>query len=58
MVYSIIRYLHPADHYPVKLRQTDKILAGKLDLDDLKFSVKIKDIHKIKEKEFYRHKRF
>ena len=55
MVYSIIRYLHPADHYPVKLRQTDKILAGKLDLDDLKFSVKIKDIHKIKEKELYRH---
>ena len=54
-MYSIIRYLNPADHYPVKLRQTDKILVDKLDLHDVKFSVKIKDNHKIKEKEFYWH---
>ena len=43
----LARYLHPKDHYPVKITKTDKDFAGDLDLKSIKLPVKIRDIHKI-----------
>ena len=35
-----------ADHNPAKLRKADKNFPRELDFKDIKFSVKIRDIHK------------
>ena len=29
----LVRYLHPADHYPARIRKVDKRFAKELDLD-------------------------
>ena len=46
--FCIVRYLHPAEHHPTRIRKIDEILADELDFENIKFPVKIKDIHKIK----------
>ena len=46
----LVRCLHPADHYPARIRKADKDFARKLDFKDIKFPVKFRDIHKIKKK--------
>ena len=46
--FCIVRYLHPAEHHPTRIRKIDEILADELDFENIKFLVKIKDIHKIK----------
>ena len=38
--------MHPADHHPAKIKKADKDFEK--ELKDIKFSVKYKDIHKIK----------
>ena len=43
----LVRYLHPADHNPARTKKNDQILADELEFEDIKFQVKIKDIHKI-----------
>ena len=48
--FCIVRYLHPAEHHPTRIRKIDEILADELDFENIKFPVKIKDIHKIKKK--------
>ena len=45
----LVRYLNPADHHPARITKADKDFAKKLDFKDLKFPVKVKDIHKIEE---------
>ena len=40
--WCIVRYLHSAGHHPAKTRKTDEMLADELDLEDIKFPVKIK----------------
>ena len=45
----LVRYLNPADHHPARITKADEDFAKKLDFKDIKFPVKVKDIHKIKE---------
>ena len=52
--WCLVRYLNPADHHPARITKADKDFAKTLDFKDIKFPVKIRDIHKIeKKKEFY-----
>ena len=44
------RYLHPAEHHPVRIRKTGEILADQLDFEDISFPIKIKYCHKIEKK--------
>ena len=46
----MVRYLNPADHISRKNRKSDKDFAKRLDFKDIKFPVKVKDIHKIVKK--------
>ena len=48
--YCLVWYLHPADHHPGRIREIDKLFGDELDSEDIKFLVKIKDIHKIVKK--------
>ena len=48
----MVGYLHPADHHPAKITKAEKDLARKLDFKDIKFPVKIRDIHKNKKHNF------
>ena len=48
--WCLVKYLHPADHHPARITKADKNVAKELDFKDKKFSVKIRDIHKIEKK--------
>ena len=48
----MIRYLHPADHNPRKIRKVGKNFAREIDFKNIKFPVKIRDIHKIEKKNY------
>ena len=48
--WCLISYLNPADHNPRRIRKADKDFTKRLDFKDMKFSVKIRDILKIKKK--------
>ena len=48
--YCLVWYLHPADHHPGRITEIDKLSGDELDSEDIKFLVKIKDIHKIVKK--------
>ena len=50
--WSLIRYLHPADHNPKNITKADKDFAKKLDFEDVNFPVKVRDIHKIENNNF------
>ena len=43
----LVRYLKPADHQPARITEADKDFAKKPDFKDTKFSVKVRDIHRI-----------
>ena len=43
-------YLNPADCNPAKITKSDNDFAKRLDFKDIKFPVKIRDIHKIEKK--------
>ena len=45
--WSLVRYLHAADHNPKRITKAHRDFAQKLDFKDVKFSVKVRDIHKI-----------
>ena len=45
--WCLVRYLNPADHHPARITKADKDFAKRLDFKDIKFPVKIRDIHKI-----------
>ena len=47
---SLIRYLNPADHQTARITKADKGFAKKFDFKDSKFTVEIRDIHKIEKK--------
>ena len=42
--------LNPADRTPARITKADKEFAKKLDFKDIKFPVKLRDIHKIEKK--------
>ena len=48
--WCLVRYSHPADHHPARTRQVDRLYGGKLDFKDIKFPLKVRDIHKIEKK--------
>ena len=48
--WCLVRYLNPADHHPASIRKIDKDFARKHDFKDIKFPVKIRDIHKVEKK--------
>ena len=49
----VVQILNPGNHLPVRITKTDKEFAKKLAFADIKFPVKIRDIHKIEKKEFH-----
>ena len=48
--WCLVRYLHPADHYPAKITKADYDFTKEPAFKDIKFPVKIRDIHKIEKK--------
>ena len=48
--WCLFRYLHDADHNPARMRKVDKHFARELDFHNIRFPVKIRDIHKKKKK--------
>ena len=50
--WCLIRYLNAVNHHPAKIRKVDKLFADELDLEDIKFPVKVKDVHKIEKRIF------
>ena len=49
---SSCSHLNPVNHHSARIAKTDKEFAKRLDFKDRKFPVKIRDIQKIKKKEF------
>ena len=47
---SIVNYLSPTDRNLARITKADKEFAKKLDFKDIKFPIKITDIHKIERK--------
>ena len=45
--WSLVRYLHPADHNPGKNSKVDKDFPIKLHFKDMTIPFKVRDIHKI-----------
>ena len=43
----LARYLHPVDHHLARIKKIDILSGDELDFKDIKFPVKIRDIHKI-----------
>ena len=48
--YSLVRYVNHADHHPAWITKADKDFAETFDIKYISFSAKIRDIHKIKNK--------
>ena len=46
----MVRYLNPANHHPARITKTDKEFAKKLDFENKKFLIKIRDLRIIWEK--------
>ena len=50
MIMFLLRYLHHADHNPRGVRKVDRISERKLRFKSTRFPNKIRDVHKIEEK--------
>ena len=50
--WSLVRYTSPSDYHPPRITKADKDFAKKLDFKDIKFPVKIRDIHKTEKQDF------
>ena len=48
--WCLIRCLNLVNHHPAKIRKVDKLFPDELDLEDMKFPVKVKDVHKIEKR--------
>ena len=46
----LVRYLHSSDHNPARIRKIDKLFGDELQFENVRFPVKIKNIHKIEKK--------
>ena len=51
--WCLVRCLHHVDKNVARIRKIDKDFAKKCDFKDIKFSVKIRDIHKIETKLYH-----
>ena len=45
----LVKYLNPEEHNPRRTRKADEDFSKKLEFRDIKFPVKIRDIHKNEE---------
>ena len=45
--WCLVRHLNPADHHPARITKSDKYFTKRIDFNDIKFQVKIRDIRKI-----------
>ena len=50
--WCLVRYLISADHHPARITKVGKDFTKTLDFKDINFSDKIRDIHKIENKNF------
>ena len=48
--WCLVRRLNPGNYHPARITEADKDFAKRLDFKDIKFPVKIRDIHKIEKK--------
>ena len=48
--WCLVRYLNPVDHNPKRMTKADQEFGKKLDFKNIKFPVKIRDIHKIEKR--------
>ena len=48
--WCLVSYLHPADHHPARIGKADKDVARELNFKNIKFQVKIRNIHEIEKK--------
>ena len=55
--WCLLRCLYPVNHNPTRIRKADKEFAKKLYFKNIKFPVKVRNIHKI-QKKLHRHQRF
>lgn len=46
----LVRYVHPTDNNPRRIRKVGKLFGQKLDFKDMRFAVKVRDICKIERK--------
>ena len=46
----LVRYLHPADHNPARIRKVDKDFAKERNFNEIKFPVKIRDMKKFQKR--------
>ena len=46
----MVRYLNPPNNHAARITKADKDFANRLDFKDIKFPVKIRDIHKIEKR--------
>ena len=53
--WRLVRYLHLVDHHSAGIWKTGRLFGDELDFEDIKFSVKIKDIQKKWKNKFYRY---
>ena len=44
--------VHPEDHHAARVRKVGRLFGDELDFEDMKFPVKIKDIHKIEKNNY------
>ena len=42
--------MNPDDHHPARTREDDNMFESKFDFKDIKFPIKIRDIHEIEKK--------
>ena len=47
VIWSLVKYLNPADRNPRKITKAHQDFAKKLDFKSVEFPVKFRDIHKI-----------
>ena len=48
--WCLVRHINPANHNPRRITKYDKDFAKRFDFKDIKFPVKIRDIHKSKKR--------
>ena len=50
VIWCLVKYLKPADHNPRRITKADEDFAKRFDFNDIKFPLKIRDIHKIEKR--------
>ena len=50
VIWCLVKYLKPAGHNPRRITKADEDFAKRFDFNDIKFPLKIRDIHKIEKR--------